>query len=122
MTIILDEPITEAEKSLILERRIRMKESASNATDVEKEHLCTVRKAEVKEYFDNIRFTDIDVTGELRVRWGAVGIGFGELSMYSDADLLMINNECMSKEFLKKLFCKIIDQSTLSDEPFDNNK
>lgn len=122
MTIILDEPITEDEKSLILERRIRMKESTDNGTESGRERLLRVRKAEVKAYFDNIRFTDIDVTGELRVRWGAVGIGFGELYMYSDADLLMIDNECMSKEFLKKLFCKIIDQSTLSDEPFDNDK
>lgn len=122
MTIILDEPITEAEIFQSCARKELRRILPAFETGSENTLAMAARKAEVKAYFDNIRFTDIDVTGELRIRWGAVGIGFGELYMYSDADLLMIDNECMSKEFLKKLFCKIIDQSTLSDEPFDNDK
>lgn len=122
MTVILDEPITEAEIFQSCARKELRRILPAFETGSENTLATIARKAEVKAYFDNIRFTHIDINGTIGVKWSAVGIGGGELLMYSDADLLMIDNECMSKEFLKKLFCKIIDQSALSDEPFDNDK
>ena len=47
-------------------------------------------------------------------RWTAKGIGFGEFTIYhGDDGELRIDNEAMSREFIKRMFCQMIDECEL---------
>jgi len=42
--------------------------------------------------------------------WTAKGVGFGEFYFYRNKEGgLVCDNECMSKEFIKKMLCQMID-------------
>ena len=50
-------------------------------------------------------------------RWSAKKIGFGEFRFYVDGDkALHCENESMSKDFIKKLLCCMVDNAVM-DEP-----
>lgn len=63
-------------------------------------------------------FTEISgVQGALLLQWSAKAIGFGETYISVEKDgIITINNEMMSKNFLKQMLCKMIDDAVLLDE------
>ena len=52
-----------------------------------------------------------------QLSWSAKGVGFGQFYFYfNDMDeKIHISNECMSKEFIKTILCKMIDEAILDD-------
>ena len=42
--------------------------------------------------------------------WGAKGIGFGQITIVTRDGELCIDDECMSKEFIKEMFGHFIDE------------
>lgn len=47
--------------------------------------------------------------------WSAKGTGFGEFYFYEKDGKLMCSNELKSKEFIKLMLCKMVDDCTLDD-------
>lgn len=45
--------------------------------------------------------------------WSANGVGFGQFYFYMKDGKMMCSNEMMSKEFIKDLLCKMIDECEL---------
>ena len=45
------------------------------------------------------------------INWGCEGVGFGQTCLYTQEGRLKIDDECMGKEFVKKLFNHIIDEA-----------
>jgi hypothetical protein len=71
--------------------------------------------------FENPEFTHSELDkedgfGRFNLQWGAVGIGFGEFTFFYRNGVLMCDNECMSKEFVKKALCAMVDNCTSVDE------
>ena len=71
---------------------------------------------------EDIEFSTLELRGSFDLVWSAMDVGYGGTFIYVDEDdgKIHISNECMSKKFLKHLFCKMIDQAVLDDEPFSN--
>jgi hypothetical protein len=48
------------------------------------------------------------------IQWSA-NIGFGELTLYVDKDngKVCVDSECMSKDFVKKVLCELIDEAEI---------
>jgi len=42
--------------------------------------------------------------------WGAKGVGFGQITIVSREGKLYIDDECMSKEFIKEMFGHFVDE------------
>lgn len=51
--------------------------------------------------------------GALCVAWSTVSAGFGEINIFVKDDKLMIENEGMSKDFIKQVLCKLVDSAEL---------
>ena len=84
-----------------------------------------------KDKFANPKFTHAELR-KTDSRWGFVlewraeGIGFGEFTFYYDRDenkfspepraKMICDNEYMSKEFVKKALCAMVDNCTCIDE------
>lgn len=49
--------------------------------------------------------------------WADKGVGFGEFVFYTtaDDDELHCSNEAMSKDFIKKMLCQMVDDCVLDD-------
>ena len=49
------------------------------------------------------------------IAWGEPGCGFGQLWFYNKNGVTRIENEYMSKEFIKRMLCRMVDDATLDD-------
>lgn len=61
---------------------------------------------------DDVKFWD----GGMTVQWSSDSLGFGEVSFsrFSPAtNEVIIDSECMGKEFVKTLLAKMVDKATL---------
>lgn len=47
--------------------------------------------------------------------WSGRYVGFGEFRFFYRDGELMIDNECMDKDFIKAMLCKMVDDATLTD-------
>ena len=59
--------------------------------------------------------------GSCSVGWSAKGIGFGSFYFFEKKDddgeiRLYCDNECMSREFIKKMLCVMVDEAIMLDE------
>lgn len=53
---------------------------------------------------------------EVTFKWTSKGVGFGEFSIYRGTNSeLRCANECMSKDFIKSMLCKMVDDCELDD-------
>jgi hypothetical protein len=66
----------------------------------------------IQDMFDNCE-TYCEPNPGAYFRWSKKGRGFGELSFYFKDDKLMCGNELMSKEFIKKMLCLMVDECEL---------
>ena len=58
--------------------------------------------------------THCEPLGNNGFNWGAEGIGFGQLYFYTKDDVVYCDNELMSKEFIKKVLCNMVDECVLT--------
>lgn len=56
------------------------------------------------------------------INWSEKGRGFGEYAIWAEGDKIYIDNECDSKETVKRIFCAMIDNAYLTDEPGRDTK
>jgi hypothetical protein len=49
------------------------------------------------------------------ISWSVPGTGFGEFVFYNKKDKMMISNEGMGKDFIKKVMNNLIDKCELED-------
>lgn len=60
--------------------------------------------------------------GEFTLCWGETGVGFGEAVFYwsnheeGGPMKLYCENECMGKEFIKRMLCRMVDDATFKDD------
>lgn len=61
-------------------------------------------------------YSNKEETG-FRIYWNEATLGFGNIDFcqFGKSGLIRIDSECMSKEFVKKVLCALVDQAT-----FDN--
>ena len=50
------------------------------------------------------------------LNWSAKGMGFGQFYFYNKDGKLHCDNEMMSREFIKKMLCQMVDDCVLDDE------
>jgi len=81
----------------------------------------------LKEMFDAME-DDCGPTSNVNFQWSAKGVGFGGFYFYTEDGKPQVYcaNECMSKEFIKKMLCKMVDDCVLTepsskDEENDKN-
>ena len=61
-------------------------------------------------------FANSQTTG-FCIKWWAKGTGYGEFTFHYDPNNKWhIDNECMSKDFIKAVLCAMVDQAKLDDE------
>lgn len=49
------------------------------------------------------------------IKWGTKSAGFGEMTVTVKDGIFRIQNEAMSKEFLKQVFAKLVDDAILEE-------
>jgi hypothetical protein len=71
----------------------------------------------LQEFFDSFNDSEELTCKSFEVCWSRNGIGFGSFYVYKDEDgVLHVDNECMSREFVKGVMCKLIDNAVFDDE------
>jgi len=70
----------------------------------------------LREFFDS--FEDgVDLHGSFTLDWSMKGCGFGQYQFYNDEDgNIHIANECMSREYIKRVLNCMVDSAILDDE------
>jgi hypothetical protein len=65
---------------------------------------------------------DVTLDNSFSIQWSVTGVGFGSFFFSAKEDgSIEIQNECMSKEFIKKVLCMMVDGATLNDEISEKN-
>lgn len=52
----------------------------------------------------------------LTVEWSRSGVGFGSVTFYKRDGKLYCDNECMSREFVRKVMTDLVDSAEFIDE------
>ena len=73
----------------------------------------------LEEFFEQFEDCCVPANTEgcTEFQWSAKGVGFGSFYFFYKDDELVCENEIMSKEFIKKMLCNMVDNCTLRDEP-----
>lgn len=50
------------------------------------------------------------------IRWGTPGVGFGEFRFWHDNMRVLMTSERMSKDFVKAVLCKMVDDAEIWDQ------
>lgn len=74
----------------------------------------------LSEFFDNCE-NHCEPNDTTAFNWSAKGVGFGQFYFYIKNDKVHCENECMSKEFVKKMLCQMVDDCVL-DDPREDEK
>ncbi len=65
--------------------------------------------------FDNLEnFVDLN-QGSITISWTVKGVGFGQFTFSQKDDKLFCSNEGMSREFIKRVLCDMVDNCELED-------
>lgn len=64
-----------------------------------------------------------DIHAPFTILWTEHGRGFGQYHFYTDEEgNIHIDNECDSRESIKRIMCRLIDNAILDDVPFSERK
>jgi hypothetical protein len=74
-----------------------------------------------QEWFDTFPDT-IELNHNFRLQWSVTGVGFGESYFYVEDGVIKCSNECMGKDFLKKVLCMMVDQCELQEVPMTKHR
>jgi hypothetical protein len=70
----------------------------------------------LKDFFDGCE-DHATIDKNFQVSWSMKGIGFGSFTFFKDEDgTIRIDNECCSREGIKRVLNNLVDQATLMDE------
>jgi hypothetical protein len=59
----------------------------------------------------------VELHGPVSLSWSVPGVGFGQFSFKTKEDgTLVIDNELMSRDFIKHVLCMMVDQAELTIE------
>lgn len=58
---------------------------------------------------------EVGIYDPFTVTWAMKDVGVGTFSFWEKDGKVYCDNEGMSKEFIKKVLCEMVDQSTLED-------
>lgn len=50
------------------------------------------------------------------ISWSVEGVGFGEYAFWQEDGKIYCDNECMSRESVKKVLCMMVDQAVFPEE------
>ncbi len=53
--------------------------------------------------------------GYVAFQWSVKGVGFGSIGFYTKDDKVNCNNELMSREFIKDILCKMVDDCIMEE-------
>lgn len=60
----------------------------------------------------------VDLNNGFSVSWSRTGVGFGSFYFrITEAGSIQIDNECMGKDFIKGVLCRMVDEAILDDNP-----
>ena len=68
----------------------------------------------LRDLFDKLE-DGVSLHGSFRFDWTLKGIGFGQFYFYEKDGKVYCNNEYMSKEYIKRALCAMVDQCELTD-------
>lgn len=68
----------------------------------------------IQRFFDQCP-DSVELCNGFQLNWSRAGTGFGQLYFYVDGDTIKCSNECMGKEFIKKVLCDMVDQCQLQE-------
>ena len=70
----------------------------------------------VQIFLDNCpNFVALDDGEEFTIRWSQPGVGFGGFYIWEEDGATFIESESMSKEFIKKILCQLVDEAQITD-------
>lgn len=70
----------------------------------------------IEEFFNHLS-DEVFLNAGFQIDWAVKGIGFGGFYFHQDENgIIRISNECMSKDFIKKVLCMMVDKAILQDE------
>lgn len=70
---------------------------------------------EISALFDSCE-DNCEPTGWVRFDWSAKGVGFGSFTFYiGDDGYVHCDNEIMSRQFIKDMLCKMVDNAVFED-------
>ena len=68
----------------------------------------------IKDFLENLP-DSVELENEFVLQWSMPEVGFGQFRFYTKDNVVYCDNECMSKEFIKKILCHMIDNCVLED-------
>jgi len=69
----------------------------------------------LQDFFNNQTDT-VTLHDNFGLNWSSKGIGFGQFYFYNKDGKIFCSNEFMSKDFIKKVLCQMIDECELEDQ------
>lgn len=87
--------------------REKVAEALASMFDPEQEH-----KEGSKYEFTHVTMSEVIEQSQpgILFNWGAKGVGFGQVALVHHDGELYIDDECMSKEFIKEMFGHLVDE------------
>jgi hypothetical protein len=71
--------------------------------------------ASLNNFFDSCE-DHVEIDKNFQVSWSIKGIGFGSFTFFTSEDgSVSIDNECCSKEMIKRVLNNLVDKATLFD-------
>ena len=89
-------------------------EAFSNIDLSELDH--TVTGAEIEQVWGRWRRGKNGNDGGFDVAWQTKSAGFGHATFYLKKGKLHCSNECMGREFLKAIMCRLVEEAILEDD------
>lgn len=66
----------------------------------------------LQEYFNQFE-NEVLLHNDFSMDWSWKGVGHGQFYFRLKDGKIEVDNECMSKEFIKKVLCQMVDQAEL---------
>jgi len=71
----------------------------------------------MQDFLDNCE-NRIDIHSQIGISFSTTGFGFGQIYFTQNEDgTIRCDNECMTKEQIKKILSQMVDQCILNQEP-----
>lgn len=66
--------------------------------------------------FDKLEDKTAPHCDQFTISWTAKGVGFGQFHFYKKDEKWYCNNECMSKDFIKRVLSTFVDEVELTEK------
>lgn len=69
----------------------------------------------IQDFLDSCP-SGVELVNNVQINWSVPGIGCGEFYFYTKDDIVHCSNECMGREFIKRILNQMVDDCVLHDE------